>query len=204
MDVPLNNEEFIRCKRLITYLEVCHSQACAFPGFLWLEVVVQCSLCAQPGLALLAFPQNLLVWVFFPELVQRHIWATGAWVQSALCGGGPWDSPPEPGQHKTLCTSLVSASAGAHHPSGLQTPFFFLNCRNLGSVCRLRRQTSVISVSKLNCPCRRNSVALEQLLVKPTGGRGKTEGVWPWKRRLSLLTSFFRWSNSRNISKSLM
>lgn len=172
MDVPLNNEEFIKWKRpVVIYLEVYCSQACApcsEAGFLRLQVVTQCSLWAQPGLALLGFPQNLGIFFFFCRGTSgQPVCETRT--HCAPAGGGPGDSPQEWGQDRTLCASLACTSLGAHHPSGLPTLFFFLNRHNSGSVRGLRHQSSVVSVSKLNCPCCRRSVALLQF-SKPTEG----------------------------------
>lgn len=60
---------------------------------------MQCWLWAQPGLALLGFPQNL---GYFAE---AHL---GSWLLRAvstvpLLGGGPGDSPLEQDQGKALC-----------------------------------------------------------------------------------------------------
>jgi len=158
---------------------------------------MQCSLWAQPGLAGLRFPQNLFL-LFAGAHLGSRCPRPGSIVP--LHGGGSGDSPLEQGQDRTLCDITGVYFSGCHHPSGLQTPFFFLNCHNLGSMCGLRHQTSVISISKLNCPSCRGSVALLRLLVKPAEGRGKTEGFAHWKCRLSLL---FRWSDGRNVSESL-
>lgn len=144
MDVPLNYEEFIRCKRPVGV------QKCIVPrfvltvpetGFLWLSghhtVLTLGS--ASFGSAWIS-PEPVF---FFLQLCRgisgQPVHETQ--VHCALPGGVPGDSQSRV-RTKLSVTSLVCNSAGAYHPSRLQTPFFFLNCHNLGSVCGLRHQTS--------------------------------------------------------------
>lgn len=207
MDVPLNNEEFIKCKRsVIIYLEAYCSQACAYCSQNRLSATPRssCSACFGQNLVWLCsrFPRTcsglfFLFFVLFLVFAEAHLDCCCMWCESTvpLPRGGPGDSPPEQGQDKALSDPGVC-------PPPLRA-FCFLNCCHLGSMHGLRPQTTDISISKYNCPCCRSSVALKQLLVKPAEGRWKIEGSGHWKCRLSLLAFSFRWSSGRN-SKPLM
>lgn len=166
------------------------SQACAYCSRSRLSVTSRLSCSTRFGLSLVWLCSDFPRTCFFFFFWQRHIWAAGAWDPSPLCPC-PEVAQGTPHWSKTLCDIPGVYFSRCHHPAGLQTPFFFLNCHNLGNVCGLRHQTSLISIPKLNCPCCRSSGALLKLLVKPAEGRGKVEGFGHWMCSLSLLTSFF-------------
>lgn len=104
MDVLLNNEEFIKCKRsVIIYLEVYCSQACAYCSRSWLSVLPGCHAVLALGSAWFGSAWISPEPVFF--FAEAHLGSRCARPESTvpLPGGGPGDSPLEQGQDKTLC-----------------------------------------------------------------------------------------------------
>lgn len=227
MDIPLNNEEFIKYKRVI-YLEVYCSQACAYSSWSWLceagkayslwswqcsqeldlmivrvfssihdSVIPTCHALLALGSARFGSAR------ISPEVLQRHIWADDVWDPRSPgpCPEVAQGTPPWSRARTEISAHILGAQGFKHLSSS------FLRCHNLGSTCGLRH--SKWCLFKASWKQRAvEGVPAHSWSSTPNHSRilwyssMKIKGIYRSLKVQIVLTSSFIWSNGRNVSKS--